>query len=491
MDIEFEYIQPWNGANDTGRDVRLKWQRNFDKIKQNFSETETSINNLIAQLYAAFTLHYDDPDDAHHLTSIEANAGLWTESYLSALGQNPEAGGGGSTGGGLAGIKVNNQTYSPDAEGYITLPDYPTSLDWESIEGKPTTLEEYGITGNDLLQALKEVDGAFSGLDADLLDGLHSADFCRYAVAQSGVNLNNMTGGGILAVTQSQITQSGANFPERMAGTLFYGRSAYSVTNQIYATYQGNWYMRSGGTGNFTPWKQVAFTDSTVDAANRLANARTLWGQSFDGRNNVSGSLSGVKDIDMSGGLTITGDGLVRMNVQYLGLKLTNATKGIYFKTDTAGNFGIEGHESWGYSKHLLTILYDSRWVGLGTANPEAMLHVNGDLYASDGIRSGSYITALSTSTTSDMRMKEALQDIEVTAAQIAAAPSIRFRWKGRQDTGIGSSAQYWQQLLPDAIHTTGGHLSMEYGNIALVAVINLAREVLALNDKIRRLEHE
>ena len=36
MDNNYENIVPWNGANDTGRDVRLKLQRNFSKIGINF-----------------------------------------------------------------------------------------------------------------------------------------------------------------------------------------------------------------------------------------------------------------------------------------------------------------------------------------------------------------------------------------------------------------------------------------------------------------------
>ena len=36
FDTSFENITPWNGANDTGRDVRLKWMRNFEKIRKNF-----------------------------------------------------------------------------------------------------------------------------------------------------------------------------------------------------------------------------------------------------------------------------------------------------------------------------------------------------------------------------------------------------------------------------------------------------------------------
>lgn len=38
MNTEFENIVPWNGASDTGLDVRKKMERNFEKIKQNFAE---------------------------------------------------------------------------------------------------------------------------------------------------------------------------------------------------------------------------------------------------------------------------------------------------------------------------------------------------------------------------------------------------------------------------------------------------------------------
>ena len=38
MDNKYENIIPWNGANDTGRDVRMKLERNFSRIAANFSE---------------------------------------------------------------------------------------------------------------------------------------------------------------------------------------------------------------------------------------------------------------------------------------------------------------------------------------------------------------------------------------------------------------------------------------------------------------------
>jgi hypothetical protein len=40
FNTNFDNITPWNGQNDTGKDVRLKWQNNLEKITKNFQEIE-------------------------------------------------------------------------------------------------------------------------------------------------------------------------------------------------------------------------------------------------------------------------------------------------------------------------------------------------------------------------------------------------------------------------------------------------------------------
>lgn len=45
MDNKYENIVPWNGAQDTGKDVRLKLERNFRKIAANFEEILAEILN--------------------------------------------------------------------------------------------------------------------------------------------------------------------------------------------------------------------------------------------------------------------------------------------------------------------------------------------------------------------------------------------------------------------------------------------------------------
>lgn len=60
----------------------------------------------------------------------------WVTGQLSGVG-----------GGSVDGIILNGKTYSPDEETkLITLPDYPTSMEWGSITNTPSTLAGYGIT---------------------------------------------------------------------------------------------------------------------------------------------------------------------------------------------------------------------------------------------------------------------------------------------------------------------------------------------------------
>ena len=70
MDNEFEQIVPWNGAKDTGRDVRLKWQRNFERIKANFEEVLKLIDGIDVEEFANHFLRKDQEDSTEYLLSL-------------------------------------------------------------------------------------------------------------------------------------------------------------------------------------------------------------------------------------------------------------------------------------------------------------------------------------------------------------------------------------------------------------------------------------
>lgn len=72
MNNEFENIVPWNGANDTGRDVRLKLERNFERIKANFEELSNKLNEFSFEELAQYFLRKDQPDSTSFLISFLA-----------------------------------------------------------------------------------------------------------------------------------------------------------------------------------------------------------------------------------------------------------------------------------------------------------------------------------------------------------------------------------------------------------------------------------
>ena len=69
LDTEFEQITPWNGANDTGNDVRMKWMRNFERVKGDLEKLSDFINVIQNGLDDKF-LHKDREDSTNYLLSL-------------------------------------------------------------------------------------------------------------------------------------------------------------------------------------------------------------------------------------------------------------------------------------------------------------------------------------------------------------------------------------------------------------------------------------
>lgn len=91
----------------------------------------------------------------------------------------------------------------------------------------------------------------------------------------------------------------------------------------------------------------------------------------------------------------------------------------------------------------------------------------------------------------SDARLKEVTKHLTPGIEDIAAAPVVTFRWKdGDGNDNLGSLAQYWQTVFPQAVHEDAdGHLSMEYGTIALASAVTAARKVMDLERRVALLE--
>lgn len=71
-DINFENITPWDGEKDTGRDVRFKWSRNFDRVKAIYNELKERIEKIVSSLGSSF-LRKDQDDRTEHSLGVGGN----------------------------------------------------------------------------------------------------------------------------------------------------------------------------------------------------------------------------------------------------------------------------------------------------------------------------------------------------------------------------------------------------------------------------------
>lgn len=118
-------------------------------------------------------------------------------------------------------------------------------------------------------------------------------------------------------------------------------------------------------------------------------------------------------------------------------------------------------------------------------------LYVNGDTYINGAIVStGDQIIA------SDERIKRNFKAIELSVDQIASCRAVSFDWAAGGHS-FGSVAQDWEPLVPEAVKQ-GDIKTLAYGQLALVAAINIAKhdterdkEIRKLKEKVKYLEEE
>ena len=295
MDTNFEQIVPWNGAQDTGKDVRLKWQRNFDRIKANFEE--------LTDLFEKVNLGTDEAP----AWAIRAKYGLYTDSWISAKGKNPAAG---STpvAGATELSKLTDVLITTPADGQVLA--YDTALGkWVNSEPVAGGLDveelaEY-LTNNNYAKKT-DITAALSGYaTTDWADG-------RYFRRKVSEISDASTDAGDLYAFGGYLNVSGGNssFPNEYGILLNFALQDNDYRIQLYSASGGVLYFRTRYNALNSNWARI-ITSSGVGAsgtwgigitgnagtATKLQTARTLWGRPFDGTKNVSGALTGVTDI--------------------------------------------------------------------------------------------------------------------------------------------------------------------------------------------------
>ena len=121
-----------------------------------------------------------------------------------------------------------------------------------------------------------------------------------------------------------------------------------------------------------------------IATATKLATARTIWGQAFDGSVNISGNMTNVDHIYMNNSHTIYVKDTNGNNLDSFGFSNTNNLHIGYDLAAKGYNTYINGNEIYfrtsANNVERMSITSDGK-VGIGTTAPDANLHVSGNKY--------------------------------------------------------------------------------------------------------------
>ena len=366
--------------------------------------------NFISKLFfnRLFTVLDEDgnaiePNDTETvIESIQSMFGFWSELYISALGQG--------TGGSAAitlGMLDDVQLTSPQNGQVLKF----NGTKWVNSDG--------GGGGTDMQTVWENL--AAAGIQQ--------------------INASHLSSALSTYATQSWVTQQGYLTASAISDMATKTWVNSQISDMATKTWVGNNYLG---------------LHATADAATKLATARTLWGQSFDGTGNVSGDMSSVGDIALGNGKRIYNAAQGAGGALYIG------------RADDAG---------WVYISDMCSRQGSAYWNVTSAGNATFA-----------NVLSNGYVTALS-----DIRKKNVTGEVELDVNAIALDRLIRFTWKDRKfdkKEHVGGIAQEWQKILPEAVHESAdGTLSMDYGAIGMISAVTLARKVVEQERRLEELE--
>ena len=203
-----------------------------------------------------------------------------------------------------------------------------------------------------------------------------------------------------------------------------------------------------------------AFLDSNVASATKLQTTRTIWGQNFDGSGNVSGAMSGITSITMSGALS-GGTTSSFSSYSTAARFYTGYDSGIANSISCSNWFRSNGNSGW----------FNDTYGGGITMTDATYVRVynNKAFWVDNNIVATGEITAFGAS---DIRLKSNIKQIDSALDFLGKVKTYEFDWNEKAlslnplkpKKGAGVIAQEMSLLDNNFVHSIyGDYLGVDY----------------------------
>lgn len=376
-------------------------------------------------------------------------------------------------------VKVGSTSYNVSGN-TISLPAYPTvpsalknpnaltiSLNGTSqgaYDG--STAKSFNITAASIGAAASSHSHSISNVSGlqDALNGKAASSHNHNSsyVSSLGTNGNYLT--WTKNGTTNNITVPYATAANKVTNTLTftgYQSKSFNGSAAVSVAIPNNTNQLTNGAGFITSSASIS---GNAGSATKLQTARTIWGQSFNGTGNVSGSMTGVGAISMSGNLT-----MAHSSTPTLTLKNNN-------NADVQIILDRNANASWKILNQSGTLYFQNNWVNGGKGSYFTALSIayqTGHIVSKGNITSNGEITAYS-----DIRLKTDIQPLE----NRGYIKPVTYKKDGKDS--IGFIAQEVREVYPELViedNTEDKYLSVNYAQYVAVLqaqIIDLKREI-------------
>lgn len=222
------------------------------------------------------------------------------------------------------------------------------------------------------------VNYAGSAGNADTVDGYHASHLLVKRGRLGAYNIDKETTFGTRDIQpESEVTISGKRPFDGWGTLLVIGSIDGASNHQLAFTGDNRMFIRCayGTSNNYNTkdWATVALTSDNVASATKLATARSIWGQSFDGTGNVNGTIYINNNNSSNGAIRLNSD-------RSSNARISAIDDQVIFNTGNAIRFG---ETAWDWNRWAgLKYTHYNKTIYLGIADNSAF---NANSAQSDG----------------------------------------------------------------------------------------------------------